>query len=282
MRRIGLNTGFRIALRAFSHAVWHAVCTMSVARCLCLRQGRAGPSPVRQGRRPDAQGDRRPAPPAGRAPALRAGAGRAVRRLADSRPRGRQGARGERADRGAIRQRSPRRGGRRRSRDGVVALFLHGSTINYSKVHEIRTGLEVQMAAAAACAQDGRRHRAARARVRTRRGRDFTTAESPRCTTSSSTVPSALRPTTSSTRAARRGRSRAARCPAREPRHAEGRQPHDPHHRAILDAIRAGSEPAAAEAMRLHLEDVERLWNEVSAERIDGAGASQAIALEPV
>jgi DNA-binding FadR family transcriptional regulator len=47
------------------------------------------------------------------------------------------------------------------------------------------------------------------------------------------------------------------------------------HHRAILDAVRAGSEPAAAEAMRLHLEDVARLWNEVSAERIDGAGSRQ-------
>jgi DNA-binding FadR family transcriptional regulator len=48
------------------------------------------------------------------------------------------------------------------------------------------------------------------------------------------------------------------------------------HHRAILDAIQAGSEDAAAKAMRLHLEDVARLWNEVATERGVGANSHQA------
>ena len=36
------------------------------------------------------------------------------------------------------------------------------------------------------------------------------------------------------------------------------------HHRRILDAVVGGDAEAAAEAMRVHLENVDRLWNERS------------------
>jgi GntR family transcriptional repressor for pyruvate dehydrogenase complex len=156
------------------------------------------------------------------------------------------------------------------------ALFLHGSTINYSKVHEIRTGLEVQMAAAAASRRTDddlqlleRACERVEAAISDSRVAAVHDVEFHRAIGSAThnelyvVLLDAVGVALLDVRRANLGTPRADSLTIS-------------HHRAILDAIRAGSEPAAAEAMRLHLEDVARLWNEVSAERIDGAGSRQA------
>jgi GntR family transcriptional repressor for pyruvate dehydrogenase complex len=155
------------------------------------------------------------------------------------------------------------------------ALFLHGSTINYSKVHEIRTGLEVQMAAAAASRRTDddlelleRACERVEAAISDSRVAAVHDVEFHRAIGSAThnelyvVLRDAVGVALLDVRRANLGTPTADSLTIA-------------HHRAILDAVRAGSEPAAAEAMRLHLEDVARLWNEVSAERIDGAGSRQ-------
>lgn len=152
-----------------------------------------------------------------------------------------------------------------------LALYLHGSTINYSKVHEIRTGLEVQMAAAAA----------------ERRTDDDIRVLIHACERMEATIQDrdlAAMHDVEFHRAIGRATHNelyvvlldAVGGALLEVRRANLGQPSADsltlaHHREILDAIRAGSETAAARAMRVHLDDVERLWNDLSTERSEAA-----------
>ena len=150
------------------------------------------------------------------------------------------------------------------------ALFLHGSTIEYAKVHEIRTGLEVQMAAAAAARRTDDDLRVlvqacerVEASIHDSRLAALHDVEFHRAIGSAThnelyvVLLDAMGVALLEVRRANLGTPRADALTIS-------------HHRSILEAIQAGSANAASEAMQLHLEDVARLWREVAAERIPG------------
>ena len=150
------------------------------------------------------------------------------------------------------------------------ALFLHGSTIEYAKVHEIRTGLEVQMAAAAAARRTDDDLRVlvqacerVEASIHDSRLAALHDVEFHRAIGSAThnelyvVLLDAMGVALLEVRRANLGTPRADALTIS-------------HHRSILEAIQAGSANEASEAMQLHLEDVARLWREVAAERIPG------------
>jgi GntR family transcriptional repressor for pyruvate dehydrogenase complex len=154
-----------------------------------------------------------------------------------------------------------------------LALYLHGSTVDYSKVHEIRTGLEVQMAAAAAAR---RTDEDLRLLVRACEHVEATIHDSDLAAMHDVEFHRAIGGATHNelyvvlldavggamleVRRANLGHPQADSLTLA-------------HHRAILEAIRAGSAAAAADAMRLHLEDVARLRSSVAVEGGDAAAS---------
>ena len=143
-----------------------------------------------------------------------------------------------------------------------LALYLHGSTLDYTKVHEIRAGLEVQMAAAAA----ERRTPADVDELIASCELVEATIHDPNiaavhdvefhCAVGAAThnelyavLLNAVGGALLDVRRANLGLPGADRRTIA-------------HHRRILETIEAGDGPAAADAMRAHLEDVEILWND--------------------
>jgi GntR family transcriptional repressor for pyruvate dehydrogenase complex len=145
-----------------------------------------------------------------------------------------------------------------------LSLYLRGQTLDYTRVHEIRAVLEVPMAAAAATRRtddDVRRLVDACERVEA----------------SLDDVDVAAIHDVEFHRAVGRATHNdlyvvlldAVGAALLEVRRANLALPSADsqtvaHHRAILDAIVAGDAAAAADAMRVHLDNVERLWNERS------------------
>jgi GntR family transcriptional repressor for pyruvate dehydrogenase complex len=145
-----------------------------------------------------------------------------------------------------------------------LSLYLRGQTLDYARVHEIRAVLEVPMAAAAA-------HR------RTETDVGLLVAACERVEQAINDVDLAAMHDVEFHRAIGRATHNdlyvvlldAVGAALLEVRRANLALPSADsqtvaHHRAILEAVVGGDAPAAAEAMRVHLENVDRLWSERS------------------
>jgi GntR family transcriptional repressor for pyruvate dehydrogenase complex len=145
-----------------------------------------------------------------------------------------------------------------------LSLYLRGQTLDYDRVHEIRAVLEVPMAAAAA-------------RRRTDADVGLLVAACERVEAAINDVDVAAMHDVEFHRAIGRATHNdlyvvlldAVGAALLEVRRANLALPSADsqtvvHHRAILDAVVSGDAEAAAEAMCVHLENVERLWNERS------------------
>lgn len=142
-----------------------------------------------------------------------------------------------------------------------LSLYLYGRTIEYAKVHEIRTGLELQMAAAAAAR-------------RTDEDIAVMTTACERMEAAIGDVDVASMHDVEFHRAIGRATHNelyvvlldAVGAALLEVRRANLALPSATqqtldHHREVLEAIVAGDPAAASDAMRRHLEDVQRLYD---------------------
>ena len=145
-----------------------------------------------------------------------------------------------------------------------LSLYLRGQTLDYARVHEIRAVLEVPMAAAAAAR-------------RTDTDVGLLIAACERVEAAIDDVDVAAMHDVEFHRAIGRATHNdlyvvlldAVGAALLEVRRANLALPSADsqtvvHHRRILDAVVGGDAEAAAEAMRVHLENVDRLWNERS------------------
>lgn len=142
-----------------------------------------------------------------------------------------------------------------------MSLFLHGSTLDYPKVHEIRATLEVQMAGAAAARRTEadveslteacKRVEASIDDVETAAVNDVEFHREIARATHNELYLVLLDSIGEAQVEVRRGNLAAG-----------GTEETMLHHRRILEAIVAGDPERARKAMHAHLESVERLWRE--------------------